>query len=146
MDSIENIARIYNCVQSTAYKNTELLCCIPETDTIWSPCQCRRSKRCRFDPWVGKIPWRRKWQTTPVFLPGKSHGQRSLVGSSPQEMDVTEQLYFNRKKLEENKWHEFPLKKENKWTLVETWNSDEGFTSSFIIFFLASITEGKLHF
>ena len=43
-------------------------------------CQCRRS---RFDPWAGKIPWRRKWQPTPVFLPGKSHGQRSLVGCSP---------------------------------------------------------------
>ena len=36
-----------------------------------------------FDPWVGKIPWRRKWQPTPVFLPGESHGQRSLVGYSP---------------------------------------------------------------
>ena len=34
----------------------------------------------RFDPWVGKIPWRRKWQPTPVFLPGESHGQRSLAG------------------------------------------------------------------
>ena len=33
-----------------------------------------------FDPWVGKIPWKRKWQPTPVFLPGKFHGQRSLVG------------------------------------------------------------------
>ena len=36
-----------------------------------------------FNPWVGKIPWRRKWQPTPVFLPGKSHGQRSLMGYSP---------------------------------------------------------------
>ena len=35
-----------------------------------------------FDPWVGKIPWRRKWQPTLVFLPGKSHGQRTLVGYS----------------------------------------------------------------
>ena len=34
-------------------------------------------------PWVGKIPWRRKWQPTPVFLPGKSHGQRSLAGYNP---------------------------------------------------------------
>ena len=33
------------------------------------------------DPWVGKIPWRRKWQSTPVFLPGESHGQRSLEGT-----------------------------------------------------------------
>ena len=35
-----------------------------------------------FDPWVGKIPWRRKWQPSPVFLPGKSHRQRSLAGYS----------------------------------------------------------------
>ena len=36
-----------------------------------------------FDPWVGKIPWRRSWQPMPVFLPGESHGERSLVGHSP---------------------------------------------------------------
>ena len=41
-------------------------------------CQCRRHKSCRFDPWFGKIPWRRAWQPTPAFLPGESHGQRSL--------------------------------------------------------------------
>ena len=40
--------------------------------------------RYKFDPWVEKIPWRRAWQPTPVFLPGESHGQRSLVGYSPQ--------------------------------------------------------------
>jgi len=40
-------------------------------------------KRCRLDPWVGKIPWSGKRQPTPVFLPGESHGQRSLVGYSP---------------------------------------------------------------
>ena len=45
--------------------------------------QCRRHRRCRFNPWVGKISWRRTQQPTPVFLPKKSHGQRSLVGSSP---------------------------------------------------------------
>ena len=39
--------------------------------------------RCGFDPWVGKISWSRKWQPTPVFLPGKSHGQRSLASYSP---------------------------------------------------------------
>ena len=38
-------------------------------------CQCRRCRRCEFDPWVRKIPWRRAWQPTPVFLPGESHGQ-----------------------------------------------------------------------
>ena len=41
-----------------------------------SACQCRRR---RFDPWVRKIPWRRAWQPTPVFVPGESHGQRNLV-------------------------------------------------------------------
>ena len=43
-------------------------------------CQCRTHKRCGFYPWAGKIPWRRKWQPTAIFLPGKSHGQRSLAG------------------------------------------------------------------
>ena len=38
---------------------------------------------CRFEPWARNIPWRRKWQPTPVFLPGKSHGQRSLADYSP---------------------------------------------------------------
>ena len=46
-------------------------------------CQCRRRKRHGFDPWVRKIPWRRAWQPTPVFLPGEFPGQRSLVGYSP---------------------------------------------------------------
>ena len=54
--------------------------------------QCRR---CGFDPWVRKIPCRRAWQPTPVFLPGESHGQSSLEGYSPwghKESDMTEQL------------------------------------------------------
>ena len=42
-----------------------------------SACQC---KGYRFDPWVGKTPWRREWQPTPIFLPGKLHGQRGLAG------------------------------------------------------------------
>ena len=46
------------------------------------PCQCRRHKRHGFYPWVVKIPWRRAWQSTPAFLPGESHRQRSLVGYS----------------------------------------------------------------
>ena len=53
-------------------------------------CQCRR---CGFDPWVRKIPWRRKFQPTPVFLLGESYGQRSLAGYSPwdrKESDTTE--------------------------------------------------------
>ena len=46
-------------------------------------CQCRRRRRCGFSPWIRKIPWRRKWQPTPILLPGKFHGQRSLEGYSP---------------------------------------------------------------
>ena len=48
-----------------------------------STCQCRRHKRPRSDPWVRKIPCRKKWQPTPVFLPGKFHGQSSLAGYIP---------------------------------------------------------------
>ena len=58
-----------------------------------SACQCRRHKRHWFDPWVGKIPWRRARKPTPVFLPGESRGQSSLAGYSPQgrkESDMTE--------------------------------------------------------
>ena len=58
-----------------------------------SSCQWKRCKRHPFDPWVGKIPWRKKWQPTPVFLPGKSHGQKRLAGCSPwgcKESDTTE--------------------------------------------------------
>ena len=53
----------------------------------------QKHKGCRFDPWVGKIPWRRSWQPTPIFLPGRSHGQRSLAGYSPwghKELDKIE--------------------------------------------------------
>ena len=57
-------------------------------------CQCRRCKRHGFDPWMGKSPWRRKWQPTPKFLPGKLHGQRSLVlwdsSRGCKELDTTE--------------------------------------------------------
>ena len=55
---------------------------------------CHR-RRLGFNLWVGKIPWRRKWQPSSVILPGKSHGQRNLAGYSPRgckESDTTEQL------------------------------------------------------
>ena len=59
--------------------------------------QCSRDG---FDPWMGKVPWRRKWQSIPVFLPGESHGQRSLVSYSPwghKESDMTEWLKWQQK-------------------------------------------------
>ena len=58
----------------------------------------RECRRPRFNPWVGKIPWKRKLEPTPVLLPGKSHKQRSLVSYSPwghNESDTTEQLHFH---------------------------------------------------
>ena len=58
---------------------------------------CLQSGRLGFSPWVWKISWTRKWQPTPVFSPGKSHGRRSLVGYSPwghKELDTTEWLHF----------------------------------------------------
>ena len=58
-----------------------------------SSCQRRKHRRRQFDPWVGKIPWRKKWQPTPVFLPETFHGQRSLVSYNPwgpKESDMTQ--------------------------------------------------------
>ena len=58
-------------------------------------CQCRRLRKCGFDPWVRMIPWRRARQPAPVFLPGESHGQKSLAGDSPwghKESDTAERL------------------------------------------------------
>ena len=71
-----------------------------------SACQCRTCRRHRFSSWVDEISWRRKWQSTSVFLPGKSHGWRSLVGYSPwgcKELDTTEWLNNNR----DNSSHSF---------------------------------------
>ena len=73
-----------------------------------SACQCRRQKILGFSPWVGKIPCKRAWQPTPVFLPGESHGQRGLMGQSPQgpkELDTTEATQHTAH--QEAKWHEF---------------------------------------
>ena len=61
-----------------------------------SACQRRRHRRCGFNPWAGTIPWRRKRQLTPVFLPRESHGQRSLAGYSPwgrKKSDTTEHTH-----------------------------------------------------
>ena len=61
-----------------------------------SACQCMRP---RFNSWVRKMPWRRKWQSTPALLPGKSCGRRSLIGYSPwgrKESDLAERLHFHK--------------------------------------------------
>ena len=66
--------------------------------------QCRRHRRRGLHPWVGKVPWRRAWRPTLVFLPGESHGQRSLAGCSPwgvKESDTTERLSTHSHKKNE---------------------------------------------
>ena len=72
-------------------------------------CQCKRRQRLGFDPWVRKTPWRSKWQPTPVFLPGESHGQRSLAGYSSwgrKELDMTEHMsHTHREKLKDYKYN-----------------------------------------
>ena len=73
-------------------QNQLYFCILKQGLPWWHSLQYRRSG---FDPWVGKIPWRRAWQPTVVFLPGESHGQRSLVGYRPwglKESDKTERL------------------------------------------------------
>ena len=68
----------------------------PSPQVKESTCQDRRCRRYGFDPWVGKIPWSRKWKLTPVLLPGKFHGQGSLEGCSPwghKELYTTEHTH-----------------------------------------------------
>ena len=80
--------------------SNESVLCIKWSKPRWcsdkeSACQSRRQKRHRFNTWVGKIPWRRKWQPTPAFLPENFHGQRSLAGYSAwgcKESDTTKPL------------------------------------------------------
>ena len=79
----------YSVAMALSSVQKRIFCCpIPllgfpgVSDSKESACQCKRPG---FDPQVGKIPWGREWQPTPVFLPGESHGQRSLVDYSPVE-------------------------------------------------------------
>ena len=86
-------------VVSVCFKVWEAQVCYDPCISRWysgkeSSCQCRRRKRHGFDPWVGKILWRRKWQSIPVFLPGEFHEERSLVGY--KESDTTEGLSSQR--------------------------------------------------
>ena len=70
------------------------------TLVVKNPCQCRRHKRCWFNPWIRKIPWRRAQQPIPIFLPGESHQQRSVVAYSPQgckESDTTDATWHDER-------------------------------------------------
>ena len=91
------------CVLSESQDSLIHLHNLPGPMDVWASLGAQMVKRLPameetgFDPWVRKIPWRRKWQPTAVFLPEESHGQRSLVGYSPcghKESDTTERLHF----------------------------------------------------
>jgi len=88
---------------------------------------CLQCGRPGFDPWVRKIPWIRKWQSTSVLLPGKSHGQRSLVGYSPwgrKESDTTEQLHFFWKIVENRgAWYAAVHGVAKSWTKLRDWST-----------------------
>ena len=87
----EDLGTYHNCMSQFFITNLLYLCpydedidinmVFPVGSMVKTLLQCRRH---RIDPWARKIPWRRKWQPTPVFLPGKFRGQRSLVGYSPR--------------------------------------------------------------
>ena len=84
--------------------------------------QCRRYRRHGFCPWVRKIPWKRKWQPTPVFLPGKYHGQRSLAGSGPWDhkgLDMTEVTEHPLGPRAWTIWTPLPLAEDDKMFLPE---------------------------
>ena len=82
----------FGCLGLIQPKNSEA--CFPGGASGKEPiCQCRRLTRHGFNPWVRKIPWKRKWKPTSVILPGESHGQRSLMSYRPwglKKSDTTE--------------------------------------------------------
>ena len=83
---------------------------------------CLQCGRPRFDPWVRKILWRRKWQPTPVYLPRESHGQKSLVGYSlwgRKELDTTERLHS----LVPTKTQCWTPTGPDKWSFLSQWLS-----------------------
>ena len=87
-------------------------------------CQCRRCKRCGFNPRVGKIPWSRKWQLPPVFLPGKFHEQRSLAGTVHRVAESQTQLsnWARRKNDEGIEWNPQPTHEDHvPWVRNKPW-------------------------
>ena len=93
-----------------------------EPERLQLACQWRRPKRRGFNPQAGKIPWKRTWQSTPVFLPGEFHGQRSLVGYSSwghKDLDMIEATQYTSRQSHLNRscsmrnwrrqWHPTPV-------------------------------------
>ena len=104
-------------------------------------CQCRRHKKCGFSPWAKKTPWSRKWPPTLIFLPGKFHGQKSLVGYSPwgrKKLDMTEHLCTHLELSQAqwsakassiasgDQWHSYNVIGEWTFAHVSHWNLARG--------------------
>ena len=80
----ENVIYVCNDICIYIYIHTHTYIGFPGGSVVKNLLQCRSHGRCRFDPWkIGKVPWRRTWQPTPLILPRESHGQRNLVGYNP---------------------------------------------------------------
>ena len=82
--TLKSLLKHHSLKASTLWSSAFFMVQLPGGNSGKEPiCQCRKCKKIRFNPWVGKIPWSRTWQSTPLFLPGKSYGQRSLVVYRP---------------------------------------------------------------
>ena len=93
-----------------------------------SSCQFKRLRRHRFYPWVRKISWRKAWQPTPLFLPGESHGQRSLAGYSPQGHKELETLN-EAEHVQVVQWSRIPLpmlETQEMWLRSPQWEDPPG--------------------
>ena len=91
-----------------------------------SACQSRRCRRHGFDPWIEKIPWRMKWQSTPVLLPRKSHGQRSLMGYSSCKnwlMTKSQTWLIMHAQADRKKNHISTYLAFFCWSILDLWNS-----------------------
>ena len=96
--TLSKVKALFTSLENIAELGPERVCRLPSWASLMTqreknPPAKQETQEMGFNPWVGKIPWRRKWQPTPVFLPGKSHGQRSLVGYHPwghKESDMPE--------------------------------------------------------
>ena len=122
-----------------------LLCYTTDLGFPWwlsgkeSACQCRRHKRCRFDPWVRNIPWKRKWQPSPLFLPGKSHGQRSLVVYS---LWCGKRVRYDLATKQQQYWFYSNIP-EKKTGFIQIFQQIENYTSLYMVVYTDICPESK---
>ena len=94
----------------------------PSGSVIKNPLAMPETQETRFDPWIRKISWGRKWQPTPVFLLGKSQGQRDLVGYNPwgdKESDMSEHEHAHTSKFKCNYFVNYVLQQISKVKFIK---------------------------